>query len=73
MSNPPGLSGRTLELVGYGDIGLGAFMFLFGDQIVDLGDVAGALSAWQAVGLFGALMGAGTVILGRALKRRERH
>ena len=68
MANPgTQLSGRTLELVGYGDICLGAAMFLLGDSIVDLGALAGALSVWQAVGLFGALMGAATVILGRVL------
>ena len=68
MAEPPAsLSGRTLELVGYGDICLGAAMFLLGDEIVDLGTLAGALSVWQAVGLFGALMGAATVILGRVL------
>lgn len=67
------LSGRTLELVGYGDIGLGVAMFLVGDRIVDLGIVAGALSVWQAAGLFGALMGAATVVLGRALAAKARH
>ena len=68
MANPEvQLSGRTLELVGYGDVCLGAAMFLLGDEIVDLGMLAGALSVWQAVGLFGALMGAATVILGRVL------
>ena len=68
----PGRAGLLIERVGYADIALGFAMFLLGEKIIPIGPVIGDLDGWQIVGLFGAMMGAGTVLIGRALAATAR-